>query len=283
MYVPKGYTLVQHGSALLIVKETYKERLLAQGIAEPEKLIQSCRIQEHGRTGRGSMPSIPVEGTPGETMILRSYLRGGVLRLFNRDMYIGYGRPFKELCLTVAAASKGVPTPDILAAVAVKAAGPFYRGYLMSKELSSCRDLPSYLSELALGKTFFSDKRKLLKKTAEAICLMHDKGFFHGDLNMKNILADTASPHNLYIIDWDKSRHAERLKLSERRANILRFCRSMAKLARKGVPLTERDQAFFLSVYWHSMKHIRRDLLRLRMSVAVRSFLWKLSGRQKNK
>jgi hypothetical protein len=279
MFVPNGYTLVQHDRALLIVKDTHKERLLAQGIADPEKLIQSCRVQEPGRTGRGSMPAIPVQGAPGETMILRSYLRGGVLRFFNRDMYIGCDRPFKELCLTVAAASGGVPTLDILAAVAVNVTGPLYRGYLMSKELSSCCDLPRYLSDIVGVKSFFTEKRNLLKKTAEAVCLMHDRGFFHGDLNMKNILVDTAPPHSLYIIDWDKSRHAQRLLPAERRANILRFCRSMAKLARSGVPLTERDQAYFLSIYWHSRKYIRTDLFRLRMSVALRRVLWNLYGR----
>jgi len=240
-------------------------------------------MEDHLHHGRGSVPSIDIEGFPGEKMVIRKYLRGGFLRFFNRDVYLGKHRPFKELFLAVQALSRGIPTSDLLAAVNIKVYGRLYRGYLVSKELSSCCDLPSYLTSLAQNKEggFLQEKRKIIKRIAGLIRLMHDKGFYHGDLNLKNILIDKINPQNIYIIDWDKSRLKPSLNMSDRRANMLRFCRSMTKFKGYGFPLTERDQLFFLKNYWQGNKkiqsEIRKLLLRLRFSLAIRSPVWKLS------
>jgi tRNA A-37 threonylcarbamoyl transferase component Bud32 len=132
---------------------------------------------------------------------------------------------------------------------------------------------------------FLQEKRKIIKRVAGLIRLMHDKGFYHGDLNLKNILIDKINPQNVYIIDWDKSRLKPNLNMSDRKANMLRFCRSMAKFKEYGFPITERDQLFFLKNYWQGNKkiqsEIRKLLLRLRFSMAIRSPVWKLSKKDK--
>jgi tRNA A-37 threonylcarbamoyl transferase component Bud32 len=277
--VPHGYNLLRHGPSTIVIRKSYEECLLKQGISNPDSLISSFRSKGNLHSGRGSVPSIPIEGSPGHRMVIRKYLRGGFLRFFNRDIYLGQNRPFKELSITVEAGLKGIPTPDILAAVSIKVSGPFYCGYLISKELKSSCDLPSYLTTIAQGRkeTFLKEKRNVIKRVASLIRLMHEKGFYHGDLNMKNIIVDTVNPHNIYIIDWDKSRYKERLKQSERGANVLRFCRSMAKLSRSRLPLTEDDQLFFLEAYWDDKIRARRDFQRLRMSLSVRSIIWRIS------
>lgn len=278
--IPTGYRLLQNGPSTIVIEKSYEQSLLKQGIFNPESLTSSFGSRQNSHSGRGAVPSVPIDGKPQEKMLIRKYLRGGFLRFFNRDIYFGQQRPFKEILITVEASLKGIPTPDMLAAVSIKVSGPFFRGYLVSKELSACSDLPAYLTTLAGAKkkSFSLEKQSVIKRTAEIIRLMHDKGFYHADLNLKNILVDTADPHNIYLIDWDKSRFAgERLDLPERRSNVLRFCRSMVKLTGYGLPLTENDPLFFLESYWHNDGEIRKALKRLRMSSAVRSFFWKIS------
>jgi len=281
MTLPEAYEALQQGAAAIIVRKDYRDCLLGQGIARPDQLLRSGQAADSERRGRGRVVSLPIAGRPGERMLIRQYLRGGLLRFFNRDLYWHDRRPSEELLLTAQAAAAGIPTAQVLAAVCVRCTGPFCRGYLIVRELASCCDFPQYLQRLSKQDQpeFFHEKRRVIKQVAALVRLMHERGFFHADLNMKNILIDTAAPERLYIIDWDKSYHREHLSTARRRANVLRLCRSMIKLGRTGVPVCERDAALLLKTYGGSTKNLRKDLLRLRLTAGVRGVFWKiLSG-----
>ena len=275
--IPSGYELLRKGRASIAVHERYRDCLLGQGIGDPDTLLRSAAALQ-SPSGRGAVPSLPVSGFPAERMMARQYLRGGLMRFINRDLYLDAERSFRELAITVDAARCGVPTVEVLAAVSIRAAGPLHRCFLFSRQLPGCIDLPSYLSGRAASGTFQQDKRAVLERSAAAVRLMHDKGFFHADLNMKNILVDTAAPESLYIIDWDKSQRFDRLNDARRMSNAVRFCRSMIKLAGKGVPVYEEDAELFLRIYCRD-EQLAQDCLReLRRTVALRRRFWKLLG-----
>jgi len=281
MTIPEAYEILKQGPTAIIIRKDYRESLLGQGIARPDQLLRSGQAAAGERRGRGRVVSMPISGRPGERMLIRQYLRGGLLRFFNRDLYWQDRRPSRELLLTVQAAAAGIPTSQVLAAVCVPCTGPFWRGYLIVRELASCCDLPEYLQRLSTQDRagFFQEKRRVIKQVAALVRLMHDRGFFHADLNMKNILIDTAAPERLYIIDWDKSYHRDLLSTGRRRVNVLRLCRSMIKLGRAGIPVGERDAALLLKTYGRSTKNLHKDLLRLRLTAGLRSVFWKmLSG-----
>ena len=108
---------------------------------------------------------------------------------------------------------------------------------------------------------------------------MHDAGFFHADLNMKNILVCAAQPEHLYIIDWDKSQRFGQLSDNQRRANAVRFCRSMIKLAAAGLPADDDDAAAFLRSYSDNELFVQACREQLRQTVALRRGFWKLLNR----
>jgi hypothetical protein len=272
---PQGYRLIQAGAATLVVKEEYADALLQQGIAQPDHLASASNAHVH--RGRGAAPAMPIEGLPGQQMIIRKFLRGGLIRFLNPDLFIGQARPFRELALAAHAAESGIATAEMLAAVSIRVAGPLYRCYLISKEIPGCADLASYLADRhrQSPQEFLRAKRELLRKAAGLIRFMHDKGCYHGDLNLKNILADTARPDKLYVIDWDKSCFKSKFPQSFRSSNARRLCRSMAKFSAQGLPLTERDRLCFLMAYWQDRKMARRDFLRLRFSLLLRPWSWK--------
>lgn len=271
---PPGFTLIRDSHATVVVREDYRAELLLQGIDNPEKLRALCRDSSARYSGRGATPAVPIEGRPGERMIIKNYRRGGLLRFLVRDLYWGDRRPIEELRVGAAALQAGIPTAAVLAAVAFRVAGPFYCGYLITRELSGCRDLPAFLS-VARGETSeetFRNKRALLARTAQTVRAMHDRGLYHGDLSLKNILIDAEHRNTVYIIDWDKSRVQENISPAQRSSNMVRCCRSMVKLSRQGLALTERDQLFFLACYWGEDKNIKK---RLRSDFArMQRFLW---------
>ena len=277
---PPGFALIRDSHTTVVVREDYKAELLLQGIDNPEKLRALCRDSSARYSGRGATPAVPIEGRPGERMIIKTYRRGGLLRFLVRDLYWGDSRPIEELRVGAAALQAGIPTAAVLAAIAFRVAGPFYCGYLITRELSGCKDLPSFLSA-ARDKTSeetFRNKRALLALAARAIRAMHDQGFYHGDLNLKNILIDAEHRNTVYIIDWDKSQEQENISPAQRSSNMVRCCRSMVKLRRQGLALTERDQLYFLRSYWGTdagiRKRLRKDFMRMRLFLRLRKLRW---------
>jgi len=278
---PPGFTYIRDSYKTLVVREDYAEVLLQQGIDNPDRLRALCRDSAARYSGRGATPAIPIDGRPPERMILRPYRRGGLLRFLVRDLYWGDRRPLNELFVGAAALQAGIPTAAVLAAVAFKAAGPLRRCYLITRELAGCRDLLSFLSS-ARAETeeeAFRNKRALLARVARAVRAMHDQGFYHGDLNLKNILID-AEQQTIYIIDWDKSPSQENISSAQRSSNMVRCCRSMEKLREQGLPLTERDQLFFLESYWGKdtgiKKRLRKDFMRMRLFLRLRKLRWSM-------
>jgi serine/threonine protein kinase len=286
--LPDGFSICKDGTKTIIVKQDYERRLLEQGIAAPENLVSLFQGEGSTHTGRGIIQSIPIRGLAGERMVIRKYLRGGLLRFLNRDIYWGSERPLKELCIGVGATLEGIPTAEILAVVTVNVAGPFYRGYIISKELSSCKDLADFLDTIAKDakKSMLRQKREVLDKVAKLVHSMHDKGFYHGDLNLKNFLVDVTDDKKVYIIDWDKSCLKKSLSDAARRRNILRLCRSMEKLGRQGLPVTERDQLFLIDTYWQedkrTKKRSRKDFIYLRISLIMRRWWWRVGKLMRN-
>lgn len=275
MKIPDGYELICRNNALIVVRTEYRSCLLEQGIDRPDLLFKQAAFDE--RTGRGKIGVLPIKGRPQERMIVRQCLRGGIVRIFNREGYLRNKRPFEELWISEFAASVGIPTAQVLAAVSVRTPGRLWKNYLFIKELPECLDVPTYLMMLWKQNPcrFFNEKHRILCTISELIKQMHNRGIEHGDLNMKNVLINTHDPGKIYIIDWDKSRIKSRLGWAARRANVLRLCRSLVKLGRLGFPFNQHDAARLLQAYSGRKQRFRRDFIRLRFSTRIRSLFWK--------
>ncbi len=263
--VPEGYRLLRRRSVYMAVREGYEDRL-EQWLDAPEHLYNSAGAG--GPAGRGAVPVIALDED--EKLLVRKYRRGGIMRYLLRDRYIGSQRPFRELRITAAAAERGVPTATILAAVSMRATVFFYRGYLLSRELGGCLDVPEYIRASWQGMTEH-EKEEVINDIADAVRLMHDRGIRHGDLNLKNILIDKTRRDRIFIIDWDKSVIKDRLHAKERRSNIVRLCRSMKKFIRQGLVLSGDDIRRLLESYWKDPHEVERCLSVLNRQLFVRS------------
>ncbi|RME86714.1 MAG: hypothetical protein D6785_02910, partial [Planctomycetota bacterium] len=94
-------------------------------------------------------------------------------------------------------------------------------------------------------------KREILEKLALLIRRIHDTGFYHGDLNLMNILIHPESLQ-MTLIDFDGSRIFSSLTEKERWKNLIRLYRSACKLNYQGKfgKWTQEDTLFFFETYW---------------------------------
>lgn len=168
---------------------------------------------------RGRGEALAVDGPTGPA-VLRRYLRGGMVRHFNRSRYLYTGlertRPWREWQLTRELWLAGLPVPQPLAA-AVERRGPVYRGALLTARIENARTLNQAATELGTA-----DWRRL----GTVLAGFAEAGLFHRDLNAGNVLVDDRG--TFWLIDFDRATLDD--QPGPKSAMLKRLLRSLNKL-----------------------------------------------------
>jgi tRNA A-37 threonylcarbamoyl transferase component Bud32 len=220
-------------------------------------------------------------------MVAKQSLRGGLLRFFNKDLFLNGNRPFKEMIVNTHILSKGIKTTEILAVAKLKVLGPLYRTFLFSKEISEAIDLTGLLNDLKQKspQERLTIKKKVIRAIARSIYTMHTQGIFHSDLHLKNILIcqnDVSVEPDVYIIDFDKALLTSSLSPREKIDNLLRFNRSLEKYKFQGGVITRTDQIRMLNEYIKYDSQVS-DIIDIYLKryfrfMKLRKLKWKLVG-----
>lgn len=242
--IPQGFKEVIDETGRLVVR------------ADQEKWISIalCRDENGGGIssrfeGRAKLRAVRLQN--GEVALIREYRHGGVLRTLTRNLFFSWPpRPFRELSITEELRRRGVPTVEIYGACITKVAGPVYRGWLVSRELTGAQDL-----WLAVRSGFMGEvgSEAVWRAVARSVRLLHRHGVYHHDLNLKNILVRReGSELRGYIIDFDKAT----LILGElspqlAKRNLGRMWRSMRKL--------DPECKYFSKESWNEFVHYYHD------------------------
>lgn len=197
--------------------------------------------------GRGTLYFLRLRN--GENALVRSYRHGGLLRRLTGDIFVTWPpRPFKELGVIEQAGHRGVPSPEVIGAVVERVWGPFYRGWLVTRELSGARDLWAALRDDSYGRNSMDS---VLRAVAQSVRRMHRRGIYHGDLNLKNILVRLEENGiRSYLIDFDKAKlFSSAIPPRKVRNNLNRLHRSARKLDPARRFLSPEDWNRFLRLY----------------------------------
>jgi 3-deoxy-D-manno-octulosonic acid kinase len=271
--IPASFTLLKKRNVFLLLREDYRDFLLQEGIDEIETYLAKHRETASYLRGRTIHPSIPLKG--GERMVIRHYSHGGLLRFFTRDLYLFGSRSFQELALTEEIRSSGIGTVQPVGAMHRCFLTPFYRAYLMSLEIPGAKDMVHYLQNIGpqpAGETLVA-KRKIIRSAGFLLRKFHQAGFFHADLQLKNLLVTDGK---VLLIDFDRSYRKPSLSTGERVKNLLRLDRSVDKWKRYGLPVSLRDRWRFFLAYAESDREIRETLRRALRTYSIRSFFHRL-------
>ena len=200
--------------------------------------------------GRGTLYFLSLRND--QKALVRRYRHGGFLRHLTGDYFVTWPpRPFKELAVIEEAAHRGVPTLEVIGACVERIWGPFYRGWLVTRELREAHDLWSALRNELYGSNSMDS---LLRAVAQSVRRMHRRGIYHGDLNLKNILVRLEENGlRSYVIDFDKATlFSSDTPPRKVQRNLNRLLRSARKLDPTGQFLTSEAWSRFLQLYWEA-------------------------------
>jgi 3-deoxy-D-manno-octulosonic acid kinase len=168
----------------------------------------------------------------GVELFARRGRRGGLIASILSDVYVGIApRPLTELAVTVEAVRRGIPVAEPMGAMIEWLSPVLYRGFFLTRAVRGMT-----LWEFLKTDDDPTVRTHVLGQARAAIDTMHDKGLFHADLNLHNLLVTQArDSFSVVIIDLDKSRLFDApLSAAMRRANAARLMRSARKLDPSG-------------------------------------------------
>lgn len=237
---PQGFTRVERGRAVLVVRAGLVDALVEAGIEDPEGLVDRSPSTLIGR-GRLALVDLPAGGRA----VVRPVLRGGLLGKLVRRVSFDPRRALTELRVSVEAAARGARVLDVLAAV-TRPAGLGWRHGLVTREVAGALDLASALGAFPEG----APRRRALAAAGLAIRRLHDAGVDHVDLNLKNVLLLPAGDEAL-VIDLDRCRLGPQpASAAVRERNLVRLLRSWTKLGLRAPGATRpRDPLRLLAAY----------------------------------
>lgn len=170
--------------------------------------------------GRGASYKIVIQG---QALVLRHYLRGGMMAALLEDRYLWSGvsnsRPFREQLVINHALQHDLPVPEVVAFM-LRKTGLYYRAAIISRYISNQGTLASWLYDHRMDNHSWQHIGQLIRR-------MHDAGIEHVDLNANNILIDQDMA--FHLIDFDKAKIRSAMG-SWSSANLTRLLRSLHKI-----------------------------------------------------
>jgi serine/threonine protein kinase len=236
--IPRSYFPIKKDKVFLVLKEEYRDDLLEQGIGDIEAFLQAHRETSKYLLGRTPHPSIPLKDE--KRMVVRLYSHGGLFRILTRVLLL------------------------------------FYKAYLLSLEISGAKDLIQYFQEIGShpSRERLLHKRRTIRSVGLLVRQFHEAGFFHGDLQLKNILV---SGEQLFLIDFDRSYQKEVLSADEKKKNLLRLNRSVEKWKRLGLPVTRTDRFRFFQAYAERDEEMRKTMTKALRTYSLRHLFYRWS------
>jgi 3-deoxy-D-manno-octulosonic acid kinase len=227
---PVAYETRHEGGAI-VVALPWAMAMVRQAIAQTGTLSGYAAVQPGARefTGRGAAYGMT---TAHGEWVVRHYRRGGTVARLLRDRYlrVGASRPMRELRASAAARSRGVPTPEVVAAITYPA-GAFYRADLATRYVEDSADLAD--SVLGAGRGAAQQRIETWRAAGALLRLAFAAGVEHPDLNLRNILiqqSDGEAPA-AFLLDLDRAVvHDHGVSDEVRSRMIKRFQRSRRKL-----------------------------------------------------
>lgn len=298
MELPTGFTEVRDGKFLILTRPVYYELAVSIARQDPETLLARVAAAQgnggsgetkgahHPPSGRGVVVELPGDG--GTTLILKKNRRGGLYGRFRGDVHKTDYEATTELFLSETAWKKGVPVALVGFVMAAPAGegklASWWRGYCATIKVEGARSMMDLFStEMPAAK-----RRLVLNAAGEAVAKAHNRGFFHGDLNLGNILIvkTDQGDYGGWLIDLGHSTIGGTLRMRPRLDNLMRLYRSAEKWLpprdEKEARQRRRDAVRFLRAYTGRRRgEVRRyleGLSRRRASLLFHRLGWKALG-----
>ena len=161
----------------------------------------------------------------GKELVLRHYLRGGLVGKLIHDHYFFLGekeaRSLHEYRVLAHLEQTGLPVPRPVAAQ-IKRKGLFYQADIIIERIPEAKDLVKVLTTPENNESLDT----LFSSIGQMVARFHQHGVYHADLNIKNILID--AKQKLWLIDFDRAQ-TDCYSLTKHQSSLMRLKRSFEK------------------------------------------------------
>ncbi|NDC38765.1 MAG: hypothetical protein EBZ48_12055 [Proteobacteria bacterium] len=203
-----GYVACSRSS----LSENQRAQLGAILEARPDK-------PQHLLRGRGNVLHTEIDGMG--KVVVKRYMRGGVLRYLVRKTYLRVGptRAEKEFLILEQVRSLGVHAPEPL--MYISRGRLWYDAWLVTREIES----PINFAELSVRSE--SEVFRYTDEIVRQISILIRNNIFHVDLHPGNVVLDHTG--KVYLIDFDKARVFGGPRNALRDAYLVRWRRAVIK------------------------------------------------------
>ncbi|MEC8494414.1 MAG: lipopolysaccharide kinase InaA family protein, partial [Planctomycetota bacterium] len=146
----------------------------------------------------------------------------------------------------------GIRTPRVIAARAVRAAGPGFELSVVVERVDGTIDIGRLMGDVRAGRAPKGALRRAVADAGALVGALHGAGFLHADLQPANLLVTRAGPRGAIVLDLDRSRFVPQGPLPGDLAasNLARLWRHVRRREQRyGAALTSGDRALFLARY----------------------------------
>jgi hypothetical protein len=131
---------------------------------------------------------------------------------------------------------RGIDVPDVVAFGARRRWGLLQDGFIVTRAVDGAEPLTAYWRQISGDP---SARRELMFRTARMVRRMHDSGFFHVDLQWRNLLVSQDGPARPRVVVIDSPRGGVRAWTLGRHHGRLRDLAGLYKDARRHLGRTE--------------------------------------------
>lgn len=231
MPAPAGFVTVERGEVRALLLDDLAADIEAAGLLEPWRVV----VPRPPGPGTGRGPRAVVRLRDGGRVLVKAYLRGGLLARVNRERYFATRRFVEELRVGRLARARGVPVGEAVGVV-LRAAHPGVRAWGIVRHLDDGADLARLLAAQPPRERVLA----LWAAARASISLAYDAGLEHADLNLGNIVVrEEERAPRAYLVDLDSARWHEGGVPEDARARVdARLARSWRKILGGDPPAT---------------------------------------------
>ncbi len=229
--LPSGFQVERRGRGVLAARREWVGELVRAGFGPDD----DQPLQRSDLSGRSSLFEIVLTS---ESLLVRRFRHGGVLRGIGGNRFAGPERVFRELVLSEMLAESGIPTPPVVGARARRMSPFGWRMELLTRRIGGAIDGLRALERVSSAGPGAMLRARLFQEAGKFVARLHGAGLFHADLTPRNLLLDEGflrgGEARFWVLDLDRSRIQRPLSSAARIANLARLARFLLRRRDRG-------------------------------------------------
>ena len=258
--------MIGKGGMRLIVRDEYKDALLRLGIEDIDGFLKKREVRVIDDVDKSIVVSFPLDQPDGQEKIaVKRYDKPSLKRKI-KDIF-RISKAVREWKIGNKLWERGVPVALPLAVGERRRWRVLQDSFLINREIEGIVQLRKYIFTLQppLTAEVRKEKKQILAALAGKLREVHDKGFFHGDLNASHILVRRDPSPGFYFVDFENSGLGRRVSATQRIKELARLNESMPSF------ISRADRVRFFRAYSEGLKLSREKKKKMLATIETRT------------